>query len=506
MRVFAQIVYDKRWSDDRAALLLAPALTEKLDYAVLIDSLVKEGYVVCIFDYCGNFNDNVNKTSFPQEFAYAAYPECRNHMYSVTSDARSTPWFQWAKITRRAISMLQEHRLVASDRIGVMGWGTGAQLAWQIAGTDGRVRALVAINGGGYLWRKNTPRFISDNIPSTDEERTFSTGVGAETYAKTVMCPTCLIASSNSESYDIDRAGDILNLVPCACKQLIISRGIDFQITKRAFNSLLLWLRNNFALDGVLPAKPQISFEQIEKRLFIKLSTEQKAKDTAVFVSYGEPYPSSRFWKRLKDGQKTGEFEFTFAVPVNNLNELAVAYATVTYETENMVSTPIIYTVPQKLGVEYTQENEFVSSHLIYNGSMGLGSFAVSTKDVFLDEDVLRQEAGPFDIKGITVKDGSLTLFRSSHEITALDRSSLFVFDAASETARQLNVSMYTYPDLKCYRAAVKLGGGVFWQKTQLSTSDFKSSDGKTLQKFSDTKKCVFEDMQGVILNNLLWI
>lgn len=505
MRVFAEIFYDRRWSDDRAALLLMPALSEKLDYAALIDALVKEGYVVCFLDYCGNFNDTVNRTSFPREYSYAQYPDCRSFMTTIETDARSTPWFQWAKVTRRAISMLQEHRLVAADRIGVMGWGTGAQLAWQIAGIDGRIHALVAINGGGFLWRKNSPRFISDNIPANDEERAFSTGVGAETYAKSVICPTCLIASSNSESYDIDRAGDILNLVPCECKQLIISRGIDFQITRRAFNSLLKWLRNNFALDGTIPFKPQITFEQIERRLFIRLNCKENCEQS-VYVSYGEPYPSARFWEKLSGGQKTGDEEFTFAVPVNNINELIVAYATLDCENGTLVSTPVIYAVPQKLGVEITQEREFVSSHLIYNGSMGLGSFSVSTKEVFLDDDILKLETGPFNIKGITVKDGDLTLFRSAHELTALDRSSIFAFDAATDNARRLTVSMYTYPDLKKFSAEVNLSGGKFWQKIQLSTSDFKNTDGKTLQKFGDTKKCVFENTGGVVLNNLLWI
>ena len=60
--------------------------------------------------------------------------------------------------------------------------------------------------------------------------------------------------------------------------------------------------------------------------------------------------------------------------------------------------------------------------------------------------------------------------------------------------------------DRRNYLATVKLDGGEFWQKINLTASDFKCADGKTLSVFSDSKRCVFSGAQDVLFNNMLWI
>lgn len=506
IRVYTEICYDSRWSDDRATVLVVPSLNLDMNYDALTKELVGEGYVVCIIDYCGNFQDTVCHTTFPKSFSFASYPVCKSHLKEIKDTARNTPWFVWAKIARRAIPMLQEHRLVADDRIGVIGIGYGAQIAWQVEGIDGRVRALVPINGDGYMWAEGRPRFTSDNIPSSDEERAFSTGVGAETYAKFVSCPTLLVMSSSSRYCDIDRAGDILALVNAESKQLLISRGVETQITRRAFAIILKWLRKNFALDGTSFPQPSISFEQIEQKLYLRFNTAKKAVSRQAYICYDEPSPFARYWKVLEDLQKTDKHEYTCSIPVASPDELILAYATFEYLDGNVVSTPVIGTIPSKLGVTVCDEEELHSSHIIYNGNMGLGSFAASTNTVFLEDDVLTQADGPFKIKGIMTKDGDLHLYRSTHEIKTLDRSTAFKFDAYTPISRNLTIKVLTYPEKKQYTAHITLNGGEYWQNILLENTDFKSDEGKTLQRFSDTKICTFVNSKNIIFNNLLWI
>ena len=142
----------------------------------------------------------------------------------------------------------------------------------------------------------------------------------------------------------------------------------------------------------------------------------------------------------------------------------------------------------------------------MYDGSMGLGSFAPLTNDAILPDDCILQAEGPFEIKGITAKKGGLYFCRSAAEIKALDRTSSLHFDAYSPTERELCINMYTYPEMKRYTAYVMLDGGEFWQKMLLRCADFKSDEGKTLPKFNDTKILVINDVKGIILNNFLWI
>lgn len=180
VRVYARISYDSRWRDARPALILLPSHDENRRFDDITVSLVKAGYVVCLCDYLGRRNGDNPHTTYPDEYSYAQAPECFSHLYSLTTTGRETPWFRWAKAARRAITMISELRYVDSERIGIMGVDLGAQIAWQAAGMDGRVRALVPINGGGYLWRRGTPRFPGGDreLPSDDEERAYSAGVG----------------------------------------------------------------------------------------------------------------------------------------------------------------------------------------------------------------------------------------------------------------------------------------------------------------------------------------
>lgn len=65
---------------------------------------------------------------------------------------------------------------------------------------------------------------------------------------------------------------------------------------------------------------------------------------------------------------------------------------------------------------------------------------------------------------------------------------------------------MSTSPEKKKYSASYRLNGGEFWQKVLLEPSDFKSENGKTLSKFSDTKQLIIVNAEGVAFNNFLWI
>ncbi len=505
VRAYMEIYFDSRWADARAAIMLLPSCASK-DYAPIVRSLVAEGYAVCLLDYCGGIVDETDKTTFPQDLDFASYPACMTKLDVIADNARNTPWFVWSKTTRRAISLLAEQNIVDSAHIGIIGMGEGAHVAWQVAAMDARVRALVAVGDCGYRWAKNKPRFLDGNVPATDEERAFSTGVGAETYAKFVHCPTLLVMPRSSHMSDVDRAGDILALVKSERKQLIIGGGNEVQFTRTAFNVMLGWLRDSFTVNpDAATDSPSASFENIDGKLYLKLFTAHKAVKSEVYVCYGEAISSARHWDVLSDLQKIDTHLYTVRVPVFDPNELIVAYASFTYTNGNCISTPLQAVVPVKTGVQKSDSLR-ESSRIIYDGSMGLGSFSCLNGEAILEENFLKQEVGPFDIKGITTSSGGLSLCRSAAEVASLDNTSTLHFDAYSAEERELSVCMYTYPELKKYTAFAELMGGEFWQKLILHCADFKSEEGKTLAKFADAKILFINDASGVIFNNFLWI
>ncbi len=493
-----KVYYDSRWQDARSAALLLPTLDD-MPLQRVISTLLAEGYVIGIPDYAGK-----EGTEFPQSLAFARAEECRPHLDVLDGSARRSPWYVWSKIARRAVTMLEQLPVVDKERVAVIGIGAGGHISWQVAAMDRRVKALVPICGGGYRWAKNKPRFASGNVPTTEEEIAYSTGVGAETYAKLVTCPTFYLTTRMSQYCDVDRAGDILNIVKCDNKKLLIMRSIDMQITKKGLLAMLSWLRNCFAGKDT-SIRPTMSFESADGELYLRLHTVHKSKLTHVYVNAGEISPFARHWTKLSGLQKVGTHEYTVHVPVYDPSALTLAYATMTYDNDDASSTEVIDVIPEKLGATNVETGS-ECSRIIYDNSMDEEIFSVKTEDAVLETGLLSTEKGPFDIKGVCAKDGSLLLCRGEREFKSFARTSALHFDVFSPSQRDLIVRIYTIPDEKCYIARAKLLGGEFWQNILLSSSDFKSEEGRTLTTFANAKVISFTDAKGMIFNNFLWI
>ena len=508
VRVYARISYDSRWRDARPALILLPSHDENRRFDDITVSLVKAGYVVCLCDYLGRRNGDNPHTTYPDEYSYAQAPECFSHLYSLTTTGRETPWFRWAKAARRAITMISELRYVDSERIGIMGVDLGAQIAWQAAGMDGRVRALVPINGGGYLWRRGTPRFPGGDreLPSDDEERAYSAGVGAETYAKFVSCPTYFIVSSNSSNTDVDRAGDILSLVPAQSKVLLIVRGSASQISMTAFDSLILWLRKNFAHDSAPVRMPDISFRTEENTLYLHLKCSCPPATVSAYYSSGEPVSFARTWTPLSAPQITGEDEYVYRVPTPSPDDLTVAFATVSTPDGMMFSSRVAGIIPADSGITAAADKNTAKSRVVYSGSMGTGLFWVTTDDFFLDESVLSAKNGPFGITGAGTSKGTLVLCRTSYEDFSSSKNAVLQMDIYSAVPKEITFTFVAYPDLTRYECRVRLTGGDFWQKVSICAADCKCESGKTLQKFGICKQMLVSGAEDVLFNNIVWI
>ena len=499
-----EIYYDIHWTTPRPALLLIESYQNK-NNREMAKKLVSNGYIVGLVDYCGGIMDGEDKTTFLPTLSFAAYPECTLDVDKIIKNARNSAWFIWSKVSRYAITVLGLLPIVDNSHIGVVGFGEGAHIAWQVAGVDNRVRSLVAVGDTGYHWAKGKARFVEAAPLTSDEDLVFSSGVGAETYAKSVTCPTLLIVAKSAYTTDIDRAGDILELVQSDCKQLLITNGNDIQITKAAYEAMLRWLHRNLINPPVALVNPSVSFENVDGKLYMRLDCVYNAKELLVFVCYGEPNSNARHWEKIEDLQKVDTQLYTACIPVYDVDELIVAYSTVIYDDETVASTPIHGIIPSKIGITSVAPLRD-NYRILYDTSMDLGSFSGLTKDIVIDEDTIVIEEGPFEVKGITVKNGGLSLCRSAAELRAINRTNTFHFDAYSPVSRELRVNLYIYPNMKRYTAIVPLDGGEFWQKILLQITDFKSDEGKTLAQFSNTKIITIPDANGVLLNNFLWI
>lgn len=501
LRTCADVFFDDRWVDKRSAVLVLPSLNS-LSYDEEIKKIVGDGFIACVLDYCAA---NDNAIPFPNDLKFACVPECSKYLDNIPENARHTPWFIWAKIARRAISALQSLPYVDEDRISLLGLGAGAEIGWIVAGIDKRVYSFVAINGGGYRWAHNDARFANEaSSMQSDEQQAFSAGVGAETYAKFISCPTVFVNSRYSRRCDVDRAGDMLDLVKSSAKQLIVSSASEEQIETAEFDAVLNLLKGGMTADKM--SMPTIAFETAENKLYVHINTSHKAIEKNLYVSFGEPNSAYRFWQSLPLEQKVGTHEYTCNIPVEDENDIVVCYATFKYADGNIGSTKVIGIRPSKHGVVGNNEKTLRHSRIIYDGSMGNGSFIAQTRDAIIEDDCTFTQHGPFGIVGISAKKGNLSLCRSAREKAFREQMSALHFDVYSPVKRNLEVAIYVQPDFKKFTARTQLQGGEFWQKVLLEYTDFKSEEGKTLPKFSNTKVLSIIDVEGLLLNNFLWI
>ena len=184
-----EIYYDKRWKDSRPTLLLIESYKNKTNRE-MAKTLVASGYIVGLVDYCGGIVSGEDKTTFLPTLSFASYPECAADVDKIIKNARNSTWFIWSRISRYAITVLGLLPIVDKSHIGVIGFGEGAHIAWQVAGVDNRVRALVAVGDTGYHWAKGKARFVEAAPLTSDEDLVFSAGVGAAACGWAVACPT----------------------------------------------------------------------------------------------------------------------------------------------------------------------------------------------------------------------------------------------------------------------------------------------------------------------------
>ena len=507
VRASIDVYFDSRWLDKRPAIIVNPTLEAVEDYEGIARVLVGAGFVVGIVDYAKCFSRNDEDMSFPPELDYAVCPKCREYMYDIKTSAKETPWFVWGKIIRRAITFLKEHRLVQGDRIGIMGLGTGSHLTWIVAGIDNRVHACLPIDTGGYLWCRDRKRFGGNGIvPLNDEESAFSTGVGAETYARTITCPILFVCSSNSEYFDIDRCGDTFASIPSDNKHMLINQNANGQLTQSALTIIQTWLKKYLAKDEKSSQNPTISFEVIEGELCLRVNTIVNTSNIKAYITTSKVNSAVRTWTEITDWQKSGQSEYFAKVPVFDNDEYVIAYATVTYSKTVAYSTPVIGILPEKYDLAENTVLANKQSRVIYSGSMDKGIFMAETTSFVLDDDTIQSLEGPFGIKGVKTKTGNLVMFRNSYEHFSSDKNIIFRFDAYSSENRTFTLSLYSLSNKRTYSTNINIKGGNYWTAISLNAQDFKDPTGKSLVRFSDIDKFIFINAEDILFTNMLWV
>ncbi len=113
----------------------------------------RRGYVCVSFDFTGPWQGRKDVTDWGP--ITQANLEHANGGLQIRPTPRSSSWYHWALVARRALTVLSYHPKVDRERLGIFGVSIGGTLCWLVAATDERVKTAVPIYGCGYNFDKH---------------------------------------------------------------------------------------------------------------------------------------------------------------------------------------------------------------------------------------------------------------------------------------------------------------------------------------------------------------
>ncbi|MDR2634404.1 MAG: hypothetical protein LBC13_00305, partial [Clostridiales bacterium] len=466
VRGFFKIYAKTEWEDAaerRPTVVLLPAIAP-LNLKSYLHWFLDRGIAVAVLNYAGAASDSDKGcTCYPPSLEYGNFLKAGSHLHRVAESARDTTWFLWTKLVRRALTALSETAFVDKERLALVGIREGAQIAWQVAGIDDRLKAVMPLFGCGYAEYSGHFKYgSSNNIEMTEEHKCWIAGVAPQSFAQFIGCPLYFLSGSNSVYGDMDRAYDIVNFVQSPHALMGISPMRDSQLGADIIESALKWL--DYALNGLLEERvlPELKFENRSGRLFLNIRVNDNIEILRVYMSENEVDPTLRTWERIADVQTADitDKEIVCAIPVYKNHGRVFVYANALYNDGIIASSRMVTEVPEQLGI-IAEAAPSLAERVIYAGSAGVnGAFVSERERLSLDGGFVIAAEGPEGITGITADNACLSTYKLNKSVFSKDKTRLLNFSAFSREKRNITLSLKTADDdAGVYENDVELSG-----------------------------------------------
>ena len=500
VRAYLKLHYDESFEGKRPLMIILPNAGYNPDYSSLIERLAKDGNCVCILDYAGSLHEDAFTTKYPDSLDYAQFPNHIQHIGSINGNSvKDTAWYQWAYVIKRAFPVLKTSPVVDFEKISIIGFETGADLAWIIGGLNKTVSAIVPIGGGGFVWKKN----ISNNGFDSEEENTcFAAGISAETYAKCLNADLLFIPFTNSQYYPLAYAKQIFSTAASKNKQLLIENSLGNQLSGSCFEYVLLWLKHHCGSTSIEQPVVKTSFKTSGDSLLYDIQSSKPFVKVDVFSASDTDMLISTVWN--KESSTVTNTEISLPVAVGHKDVPVFCFATLTFEDGCVLSCFPESTTFSIQAINHSNANNIHFDHVLYDSRLNDCPFHVETKDIVLNENVMQTKQSTSGICGITTFAGDLYLSKPANSLPETSTSSLFCCDYLSDKNKVLNFEIRIYPTLETFYFGAIVSGSDLWQKLTFKVSDFKNHDGRSLSKISDGFLFYIKNPNGCLFNNLL--
>ena len=507
IRAYANIVVQK--NKVAPTFLYLPSGESSIKRTAFFDLIVDAGFNIIAVDFAGRSPKKKVFTEYPESLSYCNFSENKELAYSPCQ-ADMSPWFVWMKVVRRAITLAFEESNVDKNNFFLIGNLEGGQLAWKVAGIDGRVSCVIPVGADGFTEFFNKPKY--DSNPTTqfsDEWECYLAGMSTQAYARMLTCPVYCVLGTNSSYADIDRLSDLFNLIPHNKKFSSFSVGTNVSISLQNFTGAVEFVKSVVeGTEETLP-RPGIKTYVSDGRLYASVTDIGDMAKTEVYYSTDEITPAFRRWEQCEKPVLLNNEEVLCELHPAEENKILFVFANVTLKNGIVLSTQELMMDLTKVSLNDYDEDAKTTERILYNNEMTTVPFSVENFSPVVDNDVLKIKTGPLGLKGFTTTEGRLCTYDVKPPETSSIRNEDYILqlEAYSEEKRNVRIVMYTAENtVTKYTSVLHLEKSKKWQRFNLEISDFKTADRKTLKDWRLVKIMKIKDAENVLFNNILWI
>lgn len=509
VKIFATFIKKNKTSPS-SAILLVQDFEENDENALPMD-LAEQGYAVLSVKLDGHREGAEDYTVYPDSISYANYEQVKDSLYIVKDDAIHTCWYEWAVAIRYALKYLRDQ--ASLKKIGGMALGEVATALWQVAGVDKFDCTVFALNAGWAGYR-GSYKFAGTVEPQfSDNMYKYIAGIEPQTYAMHVDSPVLVLAPTNSNVYDCDRAYDTVSHTKAEVYGAVhYSVGFRDRVSSIAYNNAKIFF--NHYLNGaksVLAGEMDIKCDVVDGRLQVEVTPDTKdLKELILFVAEEQANPALRTWVQETSSIKDGE-TYTFTYEPYSESGMVVMFAQATYKNGWTMGSNVIakrFTAEEvnnshKMTIIYS--SRYKNSHRVFGAAKQAG---VNSRINLTDKSRVCVQKGPMNIDGVTSKWGLITFEPSIKKYHPQEGAMLMLEVYAKEQA-VLTVKLVAdyFGDKVEYMASVKVLGGDVWYNVQIEINKFKTAEGMSLKSY-DKIQAMEINVEGsdYLINNALWV
>ena len=486
VRAFAEV--KSSVASPKKAIVCVMSSGDQAAYAESFEELLKRGFAVMTVDVSGVPDEAGRAARYSDGFSYASFASGVPDRFLAEPSAKNSPVYLWAKIARRAITLLDY--FYPKVKVAVMGAKTAADVAWQVAASDNRVSALVALLGD-----YSEPPVAEDGDSSNADSYTMA--ISAKSAARLVKCPCLLATASNLHGGDVEKINEVASQIPSSrAFALVISPRLNAQIDADDLLATYKWLDRT--MKGEASPELTLTSSLDGGTLSFVLSGDGKAQSACLYYAYNHTRPEYRHWheapmKKHEDGS------FSAEVPVWEGDREVYAFATaafsggLTYASralDTLVTSPVPYPMSQFL-LDTESDHGFYADNSDKTFVSFKKDFAVA--------------ACPDGVPGFYGK--------------GLLRTNILSERGRYETAAALHISVYsaTEDDVRIVLVKEEEGAlvdyvatyhveGEEWTRLSLKTDDFKTSELIPMKDWDDLYGIILPDTDDKYYNNFLWM